>query len=69
MAVCREVGRTGWGWVLAVAAAERVPSAWPPVAGCFITQIATRLPLGEGSGGSKATRPVEEGRHRLWPPI
>lgn len=32
------------GVVLAVAAAERVPSAWLRVAGCFITRIATRLP-------------------------
>lgn len=59
----------GWAaWVGVVwAAADCVPCAWPLIARCFITPIATRLLLGEGSGGRKGARPAE-GPHRLWPP-
>lgn len=68
VAVCREAWWSGWRWVLAVAAVEQVPSAWLPVAECFITQIATRLSLGEGSGGKERDEASRGGSRSLVAP-
>lgn len=46
-------GRGGRGELGRASAAARAPSAWPPVAGYFITRVATRLLVGEGSGGGR----------------
>lgn len=51
-----------------MAAVEQVPSAWLPVAECFITQIATRLSLGEGSGGKERDEASRGGSRSLVAP-